>query len=121
MGEHTMSVLIVGICFFSVVAFVKIVSDNKVRSKLIDKGMVDENVKYLYTNRLEYHCPAAMKWGMVLIGIGLAFLIGVWAPSDLQGEITAGSIFILAGLGLIIYYIIAKRMANQTEGEGFKK
>lgn len=113
-----MGVLIVGICFFSVLAFVKIISDNKVRSKLIDKGMVDENIKYLYTTRLEYHCPAAMKWGMVLIGIGLAFLIGIWAPSDLQGEVTAASIFVLAGLGLIVYYFIAKRMANQAEREG---
>ena len=118
MGEEVMTVLIVGIVFFSVITFVKILSDNKIRSKLIDKGMLDENVKYLYSSRLEYHVPAALKWGMVLIGIGLAFLIGQLGPSDITGEITVGSMFLLAGLGLISYYFIAKGMAKRYEEEG---
>jgi len=115
MGEQLMGVLIVGIIFFSVVVFVKILSDNRIRSKLIEKGMLDENVKYLYSNRLEYHVPSALKWGMVLIGVGLAFLIGQLVPYDISDEVTVGSMFVLAGIGLLVYYAIAKRMADRSK------
>ena len=115
MGEQLMSVLIVGIIFFSIVAFAKILSEDKIRHKLIDKGMLDENVKFLYANQMEYHVPSALKWGMVLIGVGLAFLIGQLMPSDISGEVTVGSMFVLAGVGLLVYYAIARKMMNRSE------
>ena len=115
MDEHLMSVMIVSIVFFSIIAFVKIISDNKIRSKLIDKEMVNEKAKFLYPSRLEYHVPAALKWGMVLIGVGLAFLIGQVVSSDISEEITIGSMFLLAGLGLVVYYFIAKRVIKQSD------
>jgi len=115
MGEDVSAIFIVGIIFFSVVAFAKIFSDNKIRHELINKGMLDENVKYLYSSRLEYHVPSALKWGMVLIGVGLAFLIGQLVPRDITGEVTIGSMFVLAGSGLLLYYFIAKKMVNESE------
>jgi hypothetical protein len=115
MDDQLMSVMIVAICFFSVIAFVKIISDNKIRSKLIDKEMLDENVKYLYASGTNGNVPSSLKWGMVLIGLGLAFLIGLLVPSDYTGEITVGSMFVLAGLGLIVYYFIARSMAKKSK------
>ncbi len=112
MGEELMTVMIVGIVFFSILAFVKILTDSKIRNQLINKGMLDEKVKYLYIDKMEYRGPAALKWGMVLIGVGAAFLIGQLVPVDYTGEVTVGSMFLLAGLGLILYYFIAKRLAG---------
>lgn len=110
MEAEVMSALIVGIIFLSVLGFVKILADNKIRSKLIDKGMVDENIKHLYTGHFSANVPGALKWGLALIGIGAAFLIGLIVPVDVQGEVTVGSMFLLAGFGFIIYYIVARRM-----------
>ena len=107
--------VITGIVLVSVIVLIKLLSDNKIRSKLIDKGMVDENVKFLYTDRFEYRVPSALKWGIVLIGIGLAFLIGQLVPSHISGEVTIGSMFILAGLALLVYYVIAKSMVNRSD------
>jgi len=112
--QDMMPVFIVAICFFSFIAFVKIVSDNKIRHKLIEKGMVDEKAKFLYANRFEHQGPGSMKWGFVLIGVGLAFIMGQFFP-DISGEITIGCMFLFAGLGLILYYIFAKRMVHPTE------
>jgi len=106
-------VFIVGIVFFSLVSFVKILSDNKIRHKLIEKNLVDDNVKYLYSDRFEYGVPSALKWGMVLIGVGLAFLIGQLVPSHLEEKVTIASLFILAGLGLVLYYFIAKKIGDR--------
>ena len=104
-----------GICFFSVVALVKILSDNKIRAKLIDQGKLDESIKYLYPPKMEAHVPSALKWGMVLIGVGLAFLAGQLVPPEFTGEVTVGSMFFFAGLGLVLYYFIARKAANRSE------
>ena len=113
MGEEWMGAIISTASFFFVYALVKLTSDNKIRHKLIDKGMVDENVKFLYTQQADMRVPNALKWGLVLIGIGAAVLIGQMVPSRMSGEVTVGSIFLMAGLGLMLYYFIAKRIMGE--------
>jgi hypothetical protein len=114
MDAEIMSALIVGIVFVSVLGFVKMLSDNKIRSKLIDKDMVNENIKHLYSTRFDANVPGALKWGLALIGIGAAFLIGLLVPVEVQGEVTVGSMFLLAGLGFLVYYGIAKRLNDRS-------
>ncbi len=114
MDAEIMSAMIVGIVFISVLAFVKLLSDNKIRSKLIDKDMVNENIKHLYTSRFDANVPGALKWGLALIGIGAAFLIGLLVSVDIQGEVTVGSMFLLAGFGFLVYYAIAKRANDRS-------
>ena len=105
-GESVMVVLVV---FGSILLFVKILVDSKIRSKLIDKGMVDENIKYLSGTNV----PASLKWGMVLTSMGLAFFIGLSFPEEIRGEVTFGSMFILGGIALIIYYLMVHK--KQTD------
>ena len=83
------------------------------RKKLIEKGLVDKNVKYLF----KYGSPAqsSLKWGMVLVGIGIAIIIGRLVPYRWSDEVTVSAIFILAGLALIIYYIISPRVINGND------
>ena len=102
--------IIIAIIFFSFVTLIKILSDNHLRKKMIESGVVDENLKYLYADKHEAKVPSALKWGIVLIAIGVAFIIGQLMPIDIQGEITAALIFIMAGIGLLIYYGFAKVM-----------
>lgn len=94
---------------------VKLLSDNKTRRKLIDKGMVGENVKYLFPDKPKEYVGASLKWGMVLIGIGLAVFVGQMAPSNLVEEVTIGAMFIFGGLALVLYYVIASKKLNRGE------
>jgi len=106
------------IVFFGVVAYVvKIILENGTRRKLIDKGMVDENVKYLYADVPETRILSGLKWGMVAIAIGLAIFVGQMVQPALQEEVTIGCMFIFGGLALVIYYAIAKRMLEKSKGE----
>jgi len=102
--------IIVAIIFFSVVAAIRIILDYSMRKKLIEAGLVDSNIRYLFSTT----GPAAtsLKWGMVLMGIGIAVIIGRLVPYRLQDEVTISSMFILAGLALIIYYFIAPKINN---------
>jgi hypothetical protein len=106
------------IVFFGVVAYViKIVLDNSIRKKLIDKGMVDENVKYLYLDKPKSQTLSALKWGMVAIAIGIAIFIGQMVETEMQAEVTIGCMFIFGGLALVIYYPIANRMLEKHKQE----
>lgn len=98
--------------FFAVVAIIKFISDNRIRRMLIEKGMVDEKLKYLY--REPDRSLSSIKWGMVLIGIGLALLIGQVFRYDLSDEATIGLMFLFAGLGFIIYYFMAKSKLSEN-------
>ncbi len=109
--------MIVGIIFGSILIFVKMLSDNSLRHKLIEKNMVDENVKYLYASKMDHLVPSSLKWGFVCVGIGLAVLIGQIVPSDMEEEITVGSIFILAGVGFLLYFFVARNMLKKAAGK----
>lgn len=104
---------IIPIAFFWMVAMiVKIVTDNRTRQKLIDKGLVDEKVKYLYARDLRENPLQSLKWGIVLVGIGIALAIGQIFPM-MEGPALMGLMFIFAGIAFVIYYILAKRQTPQ--------
>ncbi len=101
-------VLIPSVFLFTLVAIVKIVSDNKIRRRLIEKDLVNENLQYLYAQQTEYRLPSSLKWGFVLVGIGLAFIIGLFMPKSINDEVTIACMFIFAGFGFLLYYFVTK-------------
>lgn len=102
----------------AIVAIVKIVSDNKIKRLAIEKGLVGENLKYLYLERFERWVPGSLKWGIVLVSLGLALLVIRIYPGDISDELTVGSMFLFAGLGLIVYYFVANQIVKKAKQEG---
>jgi hypothetical protein len=98
-------------------AIVKMIVDNSTRKKLIEKGLVDESVKYLFPDKPKPQPLSSLKWGLVCIGVGLALFIGQMAPPDLVEEVTIGAMFIFAGLALVIHYFVADKMVKKSEKE----
>lgn len=109
------AVLIVAIVFISVITFSKIIADSRTRNKLIEKDQLNENVQYLYANSMDYRVPSSLKWGFILIGVGAAFIIGQLVPAGISEEVTVGSIFLLAGIGLIVYYFVAGQIVKKRQ------
>lgn len=97
---------------------IKFIADYLTRKKLIEKGMVDQNIKYLYADSPESKILSSLKWGMMSIGIGIAIFIGQMAPPDLVEEYTIGGMFVLAGLGLLLYYLIANKKVSKFREKG---
>jgi len=110
--EDIVPVLVLAVIGYFILEVVKAVSENRIRTKLIDKGLVDEKIKLLFQPQLLNNSASALKWGLVMIGVGLAFMITFaihgWVPAEIRGEITAGAVFSMAGLAMIIYYAIAR-------------
>lgn len=107
--DFLIPILITGIVFFSFVAIIKILSDNRLRNRLVDKGIVDENIKYLFQPKQTPQPLAAVKWGMILVAIGLALLLVQALPDTFEEEGAFGMVLLLAGVALFIYYFIANR------------
>lgn len=94
---------------------VKMLSDNRTRRKLIEKGLVDEKVKYLFMDKPKEYVSSSLKWGMVLIAIGLAVFMGQMVPKELVEEVTIGAMFVFGGIALVIYYAIASKKINEQD------
>ena len=116
MSEGLTGVLIVFIIFSAAAFVIKVVSDNRIRRRLIESGQLDEKVKFLTLNsgRRPADPLSSVKWGMVMIGIGLALLIGQLFPYDVTEEMTFGLMFLFAGIAFLIYYNIQKRQASDS-------
>lgn len=107
--------LIVGIVFFSLVSVVKIIADHRTRSRLIEKGAVDDRTRWLLAGHSDLVILNNLKWGMVLVGIGLASLLSYWLDDYFYKEGALGLIFVFAGLGFLVYYPLAQRRLRDIE------
>ncbi len=112
MSADLVPVLILLVIGYFTLELVKLISENRLRHKLIEKGLVDEKIKLLFQSQPLAQSASALKWGLVLIAVGLAlfFTYGInsWVPHEIREEITAGAVFFMAGLGMVIYYVIAR-------------
>jgi len=107
--------LIVGIVFFSVVTIVKIIVDSNTRRRMLETGNLDDRTKRLMMNQAELSTLSNLKWGMILIGIGLAALLSELMPYWLSDEGAIGLVFLFAGLGFLIYYPIAQKRLKEID------
>ena len=102
--------------FFGV-AYLFFMTRHRERLALIEKG-ADASIF-----KQEDKGMSALKWGLLLMGGGLGLLIGLLVGlgmqlgEDLTAGITFGSIFIFGGLGLVIYYNIARKREKEREAE----
>lgn len=95
----------------------------RTRKQLIEKGLVDEKVKYLQFNRWDQFAPGSLKWGLVFIFVGIAIIFLRILSEYIPAEIILGAILLAAGLGLLVYYLIAdaamkRHQRSQKQFEG---
>lgn len=95
---------------------------HKERMTIIEKGLVNEDLKHLYSGSMWKTNPySALKYGMLAAFIGVGILISAFLSSMFyshEEQITTGIIFLFGGLGLTTFYLIAKkRMAEDDRQE----
>ena len=109
-------VLIMLIIFGGIIGIIRVVSESRLRNRLIEKGMVDEKVQYLWTRGHSDAHLSNLKWGMVLVGIGAAALISQFLPYDMNDGGTIGLMLIFGGLAFLLYYPIAQKQYRERSG-----
>ena len=95
--------------FASIAFMVKVISDNKVKHKLIDKKILDENIKYLFLKSTFSHPVVNIKWSFILMAIGLPLLLVEIFPTFFSDRVIIAFMFIFSGIGFYLYYFIAQK------------
>ena len=89
-----------------------IIGRHRERMGMIEKGMKAEDIKAMFGRSFrEPHPLTSLKWGIVLVGVGLAVMLGMFLHSayNMEGGIFPGLIAVFGGAGLVLFYFIANR------------
>lgn len=100
--------------FAMVLGIVYLAIRRKERMALIEKGLSPDS--YEGPKRT----PSTLKWGMVLLGVGVGILIGrILAEYTVLGEAESffSMVFLCGGLSLLVYYFIEKGIVKKGPPE----
>lgn len=107
----------VGMFFFAMIGFiVKIISDNGLRKKMIERGMSSDEVKaYLSSTKIDFTTNpiSSVKWGLISISVGIAIFAGMIVSPEEREYVTAGLLFLLSGVSLVAFYIFANSQSKK--------
>ena len=93
-------------------------SRQRVRIAAIEKGNIDENMRYLFSTMSRPSRHGALKWGLAALFVGLALMASIplqayeWAQYH-QGEIIIGLACTAGGLAFLLYYFIEGKMERR--------
>jgi hypothetical protein len=77
---------------------------------IIERGEMDGAARHLFAREADMARLSSLKWGMVLVGLGLALLISYLNPRLFDDGGTFGLMLLFAGIGFLIYYGVAQRI-----------
>jgi len=104
------------IIFFFVTAGVVfgsiIFTRHRERMGIIEKGLKAEDVKgFFHTEAREWSPLTSLKWGMILVAVGLAIIVAMTLHNayNMEGGIYPALIALFGGIALVVYYMIANR------------
>ncbi len=106
--------LVAIVFFFTTVCIVVgsyIFTRHRERMGMIDRGLKADDIRAIYSNGQRPGDPLiSLKWGILLVSAGLAISIGMMLRSVLavEGGVFPALISLFAGIGLLVYYRIAK-------------
>ena len=102
--------LIPMVLFVCIVMAIKIVVEARLRKQMVETHVSEELVKSMLVADEQSRRLSALKWGLVLTAVGIAFgLVGaLHLDSDNPG--TFGLLIGAAGLGMLAYHFIANRV-----------
>ena len=96
--------------FVAVVMAIKVVVDSRLRRRLAETNPSEELMKQMMAADEVARRLSALKWGLVLTLLGVAFGIidGINLSSDSPGA--WGILMAAAGIGLLAYHAIANKI-----------
>jgi len=107
------AVIIVPVLFYSLVTIIRIVSDNRLKRIMIERGNTEGNLELLTASSNVSQSLNSLKWGIVLVGVGLAFLLGDYFRHAFTDEGLLGLVATFAGAGMLIFHFLATKSQKE--------
>ena len=112
MPDEIVPIIIVPAFLFAVAYAIKVISDNRAKRNLINQNMSVEMVEKLFLERPVANIDNALKWGLIIGSMGIAFCLLQILPFDVDDPITYGIVFLFGGASLLGYYAL---LSNRNE------
>lgn len=102
--------VLIPITLFVVIAYiVKVILDGRVRRRLVESSASESLVRSLIEADELARRTSALKWGMVMTSVGVAFGLIEWLDLQAGSPGTFGLLFVAAGIGMLGYHVLAQR------------
>jgi hypothetical protein len=102
--------------FAAAVMITKILADNWTKRRLTAAHVSDETIRALRASDREGAVAGALRWGLVLSGLGVALVMIQFLPFDFTDPIAYGLMLLFAGGGLLAHYAILDRATRRKVG-----
>ena len=96
--------------FICIVMAIKVIVEARLRSRMAETNASEDLVKSMLVADEQSRRLSALKWGLVLTLIGLAFGLISAMKLDSQDPGTWGLLIAAAGVGMLAYHGIANRV-----------
>jgi hypothetical protein len=97
-----------------ILALIRVIFENRLKGKILARETSQDVARALLgPESARSRAMGALKWALVLIGIGLGIALGQVVPHDMKEEIMLAGIFVFAGIGYLIYFMVALRAAGR--------
>lgn len=95
--------------FICVVAAIKFIVDGRLRRRLAETHASEDLVKAMLLADEQNRRLGALKWGMVLTLVGVAFFVQQLLRLGPEDPATYGLLFVASGIGLVGYHVLASK------------
>ena len=96
--------------FICIVMAIKIIVETRLRARLAETNASEDLIKSMLVADEQSRRLSALKWGLVLTLIGLAFGLISAMKLDSQDPGTWGLLIAAAGVGMLAYHGLANRV-----------
>jgi hypothetical protein len=99
--------------FVFVLAMTKVLSDNWTKRKLLEARVSDDVIRSLFRKESDPEIFAALKWGMVLVALGLGLIASQQLQTSFNEPMAWGVVLVFGGMGLLAYYAVARALVRR--------
>lgn len=103
--------------FAFVLGMTKVLSDNWTKRKLIEARVSDDVIRTLFRKESDPELFAALKWGIVLVSLGLGLAASQHLHTSFEEPLAWGVVLVSGGLGLLAYYGAARALLRRDARE----
>lgn len=96
--------------FVCIVVAIKVVVEARMRKRMVESHVSEELVKSMLTADERNRRLSALKWGLVLTSVGVAFGLISALHLDSENPGAFGLLIGAAGVGMLAYHFIADRV-----------
>jgi hypothetical protein len=106
-------VLLLAVLAWALVTTTRTLSEQHTRRKLIEARLDDQEIRALLSRPEAADRFSSLKWGLLLVGVGMGLVTAQFLPYDGEDPITFGLMFVYGGAALLVYHVIAGIIARR--------